>query len=247
MERYYSETLYSEIADTYDATRWKGKGKFIDALQKKLLYRILGEENITVGNSILDIGAGTGRFVLPLREAGYAMYGIDISERMIKIAKSKAKSEILNLITANAKAIPFKDSTFNCVISYRTLIHIPAYKGIFMEISRVLKPGGIAILEFNNKFSISILGKAYRELRRILKASGAFSGPQVVSYSELHKSCSRTDLKIEKIHHQFFIPEMFLRNSPAKYLKILERIDARLSKCQLTNFFATRLIVVVKK
>ena len=247
VERHYSETLYSKIADTYDATRWQGKGKFIDALQKKLLYRILEEENIAVGNSILDIGAGTGRFVLPLREAGYAMYGIDISERMIKIAKSKAKGETFNLITANAKAIPFKNSTFNCVISYRTLIHIPAYKGVFMEISRVLKPGGIAILEFNNKFSISTLGKAYRGLRRILKASGAFSGPQVVSYSELHKSCLGTDLKIEKIHHQFFISEVFLRNSPAKSLNILERIDTQLSKCWLTKLFATRLIVVVRK
>jgi len=247
VERHYSETLYSEIADRYDATRWQGKGIFIDALQKKLLYRILEEENIALGNSILDIGAGTGRFIFPLREAGYAMYGIDISERMIKIAKSKAKGETLNLITANAKAIPFKDSTFNCVISYRTLIHIPAYKGVVKEISRVLKPDGIAILEFNNKFSISTLGKVRRGLRRILKASSVISDPQVVSYSELHKSCLGTDLKLEKIHRQFFISEVFLRKSPAKSLKILEKIDTQLSRCRLTKLFATRLIVVFKK
>jgi len=246
-KKHYSETFYSEIADIYDTTRWKGKGEFVDALQKKLLYQILEKENINPRDSILDIGAGTGRFVLPLTEAGYVMYGLDISERMLKIAKSKSRDEALNLVVANAKAIPFKDNTFDCIISYRTLIHIPDYKNVIKEISRVLKPGGTAILEFNNKFSISTLARMRRKLRRILKTSKVVTDPHVVSYFELRKSCLDTDVKIRKIYHQFFILEVFFRNFPAKFLKILAKVDTQLSKCWLTRPFATRLIVVIKK
>ena len=246
MVRDYSETLYSEIADWYDETRWEGKGEFIDLLQKELLYSVLEKCSIKKGDKILDIGAGTGRFVIPFAKKGYDAYGIDISEEMLQRAKNKAGDlPNLHLEKANAKNMPFSDNYFEFVTAYRVLVHIPDYEDAVKEIYRVLKPGGFALVEFNNKYSLSGLGKLLRQLRKMFGVAEE-TDAKIVSRYRLSKSFLNAGFEIEKIYHQFFISEVLYRYLPKQTLELLKRVDVILSN-SIFGSIATRFIVLAKK
>lgn len=246
MAKHYSETLYSEIADRYDETRWEGKGEFIDILQKELLYKVLEKCGIKKEDKILDVGAGAGRFVIPFAKKGYNTYGIDISENILQIAKNKARDlPNLHLEKANAKNMSFPDNHFDFITSYRVLVHIPDYEGVIKEIYRVLKPGGYTLIEFNNKYSLSRIGKLLRSLRKALGIPEE-TDAQIVSRSTLFKSFCNAGFEIEEIYSQFFISEVLYRFLPRQMLELVKRVDEVLSNSILGGI-ATRFIVLAKK
>ena len=101
------------------------------------------------GESILDLGCGTGGVTIPAKErigsTGKA-FGIDPSPEMIAIAKQKAiRSNIdIDFRVGVIEALPFPDSSFDVVTSSLMMHHLPEQlqlKGA-AEVYRVLKPGG---------------------------------------------------------------------------------------------------------
>lgn len=100
------------------------------------------------GESVLDVGCGTGTLVIALkpRVGAGEVHGIDASPEMIEVAKekaAKARSEI-DFKVALIEEIPFPAASFDLVTSSLMLHHLPddlKRKG-FAEIRRVLKPGG---------------------------------------------------------------------------------------------------------
>ena len=50
------------------------------------------------------------------------------------------------LVRGSAFALPFADNSFDCVVSQEVIEHLPYDEGIFEDMRRVLKPGGIVIL-----------------------------------------------------------------------------------------------------
>lgn len=246
MEEHYSETLYSKIAHDYDKTRWEGKGKYIDLLQKELVYDILNKCGAKKDDKILDVGVGTGRLVIPFVEMGFDTYGIDISEQMLEIVKNKiGYLPNLHLDKANAKNIPFQDNFFDFVTSYRVIIHIPDYEKVIEEIHRVLKPNGYAIIEFNNKYSLSGMGQLFRRLRKIFGVPEE-TDTQIVSRSMLIESFSEAGFEIEKIYPQFIISEILYKLLPMQTLLFFRKIDLFLCNSFLGKF-ATRFIVLSRK
>jgi ubiquinone/menaquinone biosynthesis C-methylase UbiE len=108
---------------------------------------------------VLDIGIGTGRCSHILAKRGAKIYGVDISEKMVKKAKMKLGNSLKQVIITDAqKGLPFSSNFFDICISFRALKYMRNWKFVILEIKRVLKPQGIAILEFSNKESIAALG-----------------------------------------------------------------------------------------
>jgi ubiquinone/menaquinone biosynthesis C-methylase UbiE len=101
------------------------------------------------GESILDLGCGTGGVTIPAKERiGYdgRAYGIDPSPEMIAIAKEKAiRSNIdIDFRVGVIESIPFPDASFDVVTSSMMMHHLPVdlqIKGA-SEVYRVLKPRG---------------------------------------------------------------------------------------------------------
>ena len=246
---HYSRKLYTNIAKDYDKTRWGGKGAFANEIQKELLDKILKLKGIDKNQKILEVGCGTGRFFIPLIKEGYNMYGLDYSEGMISKLKENIKEENLKfderrIIQGDARKMPFKENTFDLVISYRTLIHIPDYELVLKEIGRVLKPNGIAIIEFNNKKSISSIARFYRNFLGLFKELKM--NPVVVSVRKLKKQTKNTELNINQINYQFFVIEPVFRKSPIKMLNFFKSLEKSTTNSILESF-STRLIVVFKK
>ncbi|MBO3459227.1 class I SAM-dependent methyltransferase [Aetokthonos hydrillicola Thurmond2011] len=113
-------------------------------------------------DSILEIGCGYGRIPLHLskdknlRCQNY--YGLDISEPLLRrLLKCKQEYDFFpdaefHIICASAELLPLEDNSIDFVMSNCVFMHIPdaQIRNLLVEISRVLKPGGIFI--FNHSF-----------------------------------------------------------------------------------------------
>lgn len=94
----------------------------------------------------LEIGSGTGFFLLNLIRAGVASAGIvtDISPGMVEVATRNAKELGFDVTgkVADAETIPVEDESVDLVVGHAVLHHIPDVDKAFAETMRVLKPGG---------------------------------------------------------------------------------------------------------
>jgi ubiquinone/menaquinone biosynthesis C-methylase UbiE len=94
----------------------------------------------------LELGCGTGFFLLNLMQAGVATRGsvTDLSPGMVQAALRNAEHLGLDVDgrVADAERIPYDDETFDLVVGHAVLHHIPDVELALREVLRVLKPGG---------------------------------------------------------------------------------------------------------
>ncbi len=94
----------------------------------------------------LELGCGTGFFLLNLMQAGLAKHGsvTDLSPGMVAAALRNATHLGLDVDgrVADAERLPYADDTFDVVVGHAVLHHIPDLDTAFREVLRVLKPGG---------------------------------------------------------------------------------------------------------
>ena len=95
----------------------------------------------------LELGCGTGFFLLNLVQSGVARRGsvTDLSPGMVKVATRNGQSLGLDIDgrVADAEGIPYDDDTFDLVVGHAVLHHIPDVELSLREVVRVLKPGGV--------------------------------------------------------------------------------------------------------
>lgn len=87
---------------------------------------------------ILDIGCGSSRLLARLP----AVIGVDILESKLRYGRKFGQP----LVNGSVWELPFKDRQFDCVICSEVIEHIPAGDIPFLEMQRVLKPGGILVV-----------------------------------------------------------------------------------------------------
>ncbi|QDP94551.1 class I SAM-dependent methyltransferase [Microlunatus elymi] len=109
------------------------------------------------GNT-LEVAIGTG-LNLPWYPKSIKLTGLDLSPRMLQLAKRRADELDLavELKEGTASELPFDDSTFDTVVSTLSLCSIPDDKQAVSEMIRVLKPGGKLILADHVESSSAIL------------------------------------------------------------------------------------------
>ena len=210
-EKYANEILkmsqrgYEEIAKDFASTR--------KVFWQELYF--LGD-NIKNGDSILDIGCGNGRFLEVIKGKVFQYTGIDNSESLITYAK-KWQGDKGKFIHADALSLPFENDSFDVVVSFGVLHHIPSKKfrkQFLKEAYRVLKKDGLLIITVWNlwnkrltpiikKHAIKkLLGKSKLDFRDIFLP---FGKKQDVRYlhafteKELHKLLKKSGFEIKEM------------------------------------------------
>ena len=87
---------------------------------------------------LLDIGCGTGAQSASLRALGWQVTGVDISEDMLR----RARERDLEVIAAEATALPIEDASYDAVVSLWTHTDFDDFEAAVAEAARVLRPGG---------------------------------------------------------------------------------------------------------
>lgn len=116
---------------------------------------------IAPGARVLDLGCGTGRLGGLL--AGRArVIGVDVSHAMLVRAQSRAPS-LAGLAQGSVFRLPFRDASFDAVVSGFVLRNLDDLGGAFREMARVTAPGGLVV-------ALDITGPQDRRLRRLFDA-----------------------------------------------------------------------------
>lgn len=96
---------------------------------------------------LLDIGCGTGGFVLEMKKRGFETYGVDISSKACRLAREKGLS---NIYQGTLEKPKFPDNYFDVITLWHVLEHLPYPDSILSEIHRIIKKDGILLLEVPN-------------------------------------------------------------------------------------------------
>ena len=110
--------------------------------------RLVALARLRPGESVLDVGCGTGTLAIAAKACvgAAAVHGIDASPEMIAVARRKAARAGADVAfdTAVVEALPFPDGRFDVVLSTLMLHHLPhaARETCVREMRRVLRPGG---------------------------------------------------------------------------------------------------------
>ncbi|MFJ9447946.1 class I SAM-dependent DNA methyltransferase [Kitasatospora sp. NPDC101235] len=95
-----------------------------------------------------ELGCGPGRMTGPLHRLGLDVHGIDLSPRMVELAR-QAHPEV-PFSVGSMFDLPFQDGELTGVVAWYSIIHTPAERlpEVFAEFARVLAPGGHLMLAF---------------------------------------------------------------------------------------------------
>lgn len=104
-----------------------------------------------VGGRLVDVGAGFGRLVDEY--AGYReVVLVDASPTLLEAARERLGGDPRITITAgDAYRLPFPDASFDAAVCIRVLHHMEDPRPAIREFARVVRPGGVVVLEFANK------------------------------------------------------------------------------------------------
>jgi SAM-dependent methyltransferase len=98
----------------------------------------------------LEIGCGTGFFLLNLAQAGVAveLHCTDIAPAMVDVCVANGRTLGLAVHgrVADAEALPYPDASFDLVVGHAVAHHLPDLGAAFSEVARVLRPGGRFVL-----------------------------------------------------------------------------------------------------
>lgn len=115
--------------------------------------RLADLAGLAPGETILDVGCGTGSLALAAKArvgAGGMVHGIDASKEMIGRASRKAQRRRMpvDFRIASVEALPFPEHSFDVVFSTLMLHHLPRplRRACAVEITRVLRPGGRVLM-----------------------------------------------------------------------------------------------------
>lgn len=93
---------------------------------------------------ILDAGAGTGRYLRPLMEAGATVISLDFCAEMLSRLCEKYDHPLI--VNADlTEPLPFRDAFFNRINCSQTLKHLVKLNVALSEFARVLKPNGLLV------------------------------------------------------------------------------------------------------
>ncbi|NPA27269.1 MAG: methyltransferase domain-containing protein [Chloroflexi bacterium] len=133
----------------YQTRFWEQGGRtYEDQVEAIALRRLLAGEQ---GEWLVEIGAGAGRNT-PRYQGYRRVVLVDYSRSMLRQAQARlGRSERYVYVAANAYHLPFASGFFDAATMIRVLHHMAEPQRVLTEVRRVLRDGGVFILEFASK------------------------------------------------------------------------------------------------
>ncbi|WP_088105730.1 class I SAM-dependent methyltransferase [Halalkalibacter urbisdiaboli] len=147
--------------DSWNAHLYDDKHMFVTKFGE-YLFDVLEPKK---GESILDVGCGTGDLAAKIAETGAEVVGIDYSTNMIQQAQQKYPH--ISFLVEDAASLPFVQQ-FDAVFSNAALHWMKQPEHVLQSIFQALKPGGRFVAEFGAKGNVRLIYEAVFEQFRNL-------------------------------------------------------------------------------
>lgn len=161
------------------------------------------------GKKVLEVGAGTGRTSFELQQAGAYVIVLDYSENSLRIVQELFSSvnKRIEIIQADAFHLPFKNDVLDIVFHQGLLEHFKTPQPLLKENYRVLRPGGLTLVDVPQKFHI------YTAIKHILIWLNAwFAGWETeFSIGELKHLMRSAGFRIVHFYGEWMRPSLFYR------------------------------------
>ncbi|HOY59646.1 MAG TPA: class I SAM-dependent methyltransferase [Verrucomicrobiota bacterium] len=144
------------------------------------------------GDRALDVGCGVGQVVRRLRDGGYEVCGVEVSEPNV----AKARGVGLDCQVYDGRHLPFPDRHFGSVGALNVLEHVESPEAFLAELVRVARPGARVVVSSPNFFRalgwrdyhprMRGLGNKWRNARRLLaKRRQIRAAPDAVRFDRM--------------------------------------------------------------
>lgn len=142
----YVRRLFATIADRYDfITGFLSYGQ-----DRKWKRRLIQLAELRRDDRVLDLASGTGDLLFAAVPPAAFGVGLDVTHRMLQLARERRHDPRTPLVTADMLALPFVSGHFTVVTTGYGLRNVPDLDQALREIYRVLAPGGrLLSLDFN--------------------------------------------------------------------------------------------------
>jgi ubiquinone/menaquinone biosynthesis C-methylase UbiE len=146
--------------EQYDAWYDTPRGRWIGEVEWALLRSAL---ELRPGDSVLDVGCGTGHFTRRAAAEGAQIVGLDLDERALEFARRRSP-ETVQFLPGDTTCLPFDDRSFDKVMSVTALCFVPQWQMAVAEIVRVSR----------RRFALGLLNR--NSLLWLQKGRGGSSG-----------------------------------------------------------------------
>jgi ubiquinone/menaquinone biosynthesis C-methylase UbiE len=164
---------------------------------------------ISPKSTILDLGCGTGRDVRFFTDLGCHVTGLDLSEKMLEIARELTPQAIYKM--QDIRKLLFAENSFDAIWAYASLVHLKKAElpGVLTSLFKILKPNGIVFLHeklgtgegYKIEPSVPDQARYYSyyekdEFENLVKTAG-FNIMEIYTYNDA--TCFKTDRKTDWI------------------------------------------------
>lgn len=178
----------------YDAWYDTPRGRWIGRIEYALAMRMLAPQ---AGDSLLDVGCGTGWFTCRAAAHGLAASGLDRDARSLDYARAHG-DPALSWVEGDARALPFADAGFDHVLSIAALCFVDDETHAVAEIVRVTR----------RRFAVGWLNRdslLYRQKGRD-GGSGAYRGARWRTASEVRALFCALPVRDLRLRSAIFLP-----------------------------------------
>jgi 2-polyprenyl-3-methyl-5-hydroxy-6-metoxy-1,4-benzoquinol methylase len=99
------------------------------------------------GAEVLEVGCAAGDLLVPLRDVGFRVTGVELSDHAATIARTRHHLDVHTGTIADA---PLAGRSFDAVIMRNVIEHVPDPKGDLAKAASLLTPGGLLVLRTDN-------------------------------------------------------------------------------------------------
>jgi SAM-dependent methyltransferase len=146
-------SAYDQYADEYAAYVATREQDDLKGDPFGILTPLLEQLGDVTGQDVLDAGCGEGYLSRILAARGARVTGVDLSPRLVALAGQKPAAGPITYLAADlCERQPGLDGRFDAIASFFVLNDVEDHRGFAETLARALRPGGRAVLGFNNPY-----------------------------------------------------------------------------------------------